>query len=210
MMYYAIVKKLALQCGILILLVLADVLSAADILAEWGWTRLVSGDRAVWLTREVDVTPQAAEITSTVLVQILSNAGLNDLPEYQLIAWQRGLKMWGWVQQENEPEQEAYLVIRLVSVSQPEKKILMQRYTPYGNTHHSWYDFQGRQLASENLQIDATLDRSVFHTVRSPSLFVLNQEHFQKHFFEGMLDLTYPGLEAAKKAYEQKKTLASC
>jgi len=183
------------------------VLPASEILSDWGWTRLVSGDRAVWLTRELEIRPEAGEISAPVLSEILVGAGLENQSEERLEAWQRGLQKWGWVQQENEPEHEAYLVIRLVSVTQPEQKIILQKYNIYGKTHESWYDPKGRQLFSKDSQNEPSLDRSVFYTARSPALFVLNQEHFQKQFFEEMLNLDYAGLEAARQAYEQKKIL---
>ncbi|MCK5853525.1 alginate lyase family protein, partial [bacterium] len=42
------------------------------------------------------------------------------------------------------------------------------------------------------------------------AMFILNQEHFQKQFFEEMLNLDYPGLEKVKNAYkEEKKLLAA-
>jgi len=203
---YEMVKKQYLIIGMCAVL-LPMVLSASEILSDWGWTRLVSGDRATWLTRELEITPEASEISSSVLLKILERAGLKDQSEGQLEAWQRGLRVWGWAQQENEPEHEAYLVIRLVTVRKPEQKIIMQKYNVYGKTHESWYDPEGRQLFAENYQNDPSLDRSVFYTARSPALFVLNQEHFQKQFFEGMLNLDYPGLEAARQAYEEKKIL---
>ena len=68
-------KKQYLIIGMFAVL-LPMVLSASEILSDWGWTRLVSGDRAAWLTRELEVTPEASEISFSVLLKILERAGL--------------------------------------------------------------------------------------------------------------------------------------
>jgi heparinase II/III-like protein len=54
-------------------------------------------------------------------------------------------------------------------------------------------------------EIPENMDRSTYRSLQSPEAFVLEQEHFQKQFFEEMVDLDYPGLEIARAAHAQGK-----
>ena len=180
------------------------VLSAADILYEHNWTRIITGDRATQLTREIGEKPQPTDISAKTIKTVLISIGLPEQNSLQIKAWHDGLKRYGWVQQENEPEYEPYCVTQLIVA---DDKLVVKIYRYYGQTTEAIFDLNGIQLSGKKIEIPETLDRTVFHTVRSPALFILNQEHFQKHFFEGMLNLDFPGLEAVKRAYESKKIL---
>jgi hypothetical protein len=184
-----------------------NILPATDILYEKDWTRIITGDRATRLTREIGEEPQPATITDETLNLIFAAINFPDQNSQQLDAWTQGLKKNGWAQQETEPEYESYLVIQIIHVSDPVPRLLVKSYGTRGQTSEASFDPEGKQVSYKQIEIPETLDRTVFYTVRSPALFVLNQEHFQKHFFEGMINLDYPGLEAARKAYESKKIL---
>ncbi len=192
---------------VLTLIVFPGILSATDILYEQGWTRIITGDRATQLTREIGEEPEPASINGEILQKIFTAMNFSAQNSQQLDAWARGLKKNGWAQQETEPEYEAYRVIQLIHVSDPVSQLLLKTYGTIGQTDEATFDLKGKKLSYKKIDIPETLDRTVFHTVRSPALFVLNQEHFQKHFFEGMINLDYPGLEAAREAYANKKIL---
>ncbi len=123
----------------------------------------------------------------------------------QIKAWQTGLQQQGWAQFENEPEYESYQVLQLVYTDS--KKFLVKKIALLGQTSEYLFSLSGEKLAEKTFEIDPGLDRTVFYTVRTPANFVLNQEHFQKQFFEGMLNLDFPGFEKAKAAYESKMIL---
>ena len=192
---------------LMLFILFTKVANAADILYEQQWTRIISGDQATRLTREIPENPQPVDVRDKTIITILKAMDLADQNSKQLQAWQKGLERYGWTQQENEPEYESYRVFQLINVMNSEPHLLGKIYTAEGQTRELAFDLNGRLLSDKTIAIPETLDRTVFYTVKSPALFVLNQEHFQKHFFEGMLNLDYPGLEAVKKAYEEKKIL---
>jgi hypothetical protein len=198
-----IVKKIIVS----ILILFPHISIATDILYEQQWTRIITGDHATRLTREIGEKPMPATISEHTIQAVLTTMGLQEQNSTQLSAWQIGLKSNGWAQQENEPEYENYHVTQVILVADSKVIILARNFGYYGKTNEAYFDLKGNQLSYHNIDIPMTLDRTVFNTVRSPALFVLNQEHFQKHFFEGMLNLDYPGLEAAKQAYQSKKIL---
>jgi len=192
---------------VLLILWLAMQLQATDILYEHDWSRVVSGDRATRLTREIGEESLPTEISERTIQTILTTMGLSEQTAAQLHAWQKGIGQYGWAQQECEPEQATYRVTQLIVVKNGVRKIIARNYGLLGKTEEAGFDLHGKQLAFKKIEIPETLDRTVFYTVRSPALFVLNQEHFQKQFFEEMLNLNYPGLEKAKQAWQSKKTL---
>lgn len=189
---------------LLVVILFPTVLNAADILYEYNWTRIITGDRATQLTREIGEKPQPADISAKTIRTVLTAMDLPDQNSAQIKAWHDGLNRYGWAQQENEPEYEPYHVTQLIVA---DDKLVGKIYGYYGQTTEAYFDLNGKQLSCKKIEIPETLDRTVFYTVRSPALFILNQEHFQKHFFEGMLNLDFPGLEAVKRAYESKKIL---
>jgi len=191
----------------IIIVLLPAISTASDILFEQKWTRIITGDKATRLTREISEQPKPAEISVQTIKTLLKKMGLADQTPKQLKAWQKGLKINGWAQTENEPEYETYQVVQLIIMDGSASQILVKIYGEYGQTVEAVFNLKGEQLSYRKIDISETLDRTVFNTVRSPALFVLNQEHFQKHFFEGMLNLNYPGLEEVKRAYENKKIL---
>lgn len=186
-------------------MILVSQISAAEILFQQEWSRIITGDQATRFTRELGETPVPTRISGQVIQKILKQSGLPTTDEAQINAWQTGLQQHGWAQFENEPEYASYQVLQLVATA--EKKCLVKKYALLGQTMEAVFALTGEMLSEEAFEIDPGLGRTVFYTVLTPANFVLNQEHFQKHFFEGMLNLDYPGLEKAKAAYEKKMIL---
>ncbi|MBN1350719.1 alginate lyase family protein [candidate division KSB1 bacterium] len=180
---------------------------AAEILYEHEWTRIVSGDRATRVTREIADAAFPTTINPKAIAAILDSIGFPGQTKTELNAWAAGLVSYGWAQFENEPEQTPYKVVQLIVVNDSGPEVIARKANLYGMVLEAKFDLKGKKLSSREIIIPVSLDRTVFHTVLSPALFILNQEHFQKHFFEGMLNLNFPGLERAKNAYEARKTL---
>ena len=57
----------------------------------------------------------------------------------------------------------------------------------------------------ERPELEAPVDRTVFAGLVSPEFWIAQQEHIQKQFFESIMNLDYPGLEAARDAYRSGK-----
>ena len=182
-------------------------LNASEILYEKNWTRIITGDSATRLTRGISEQPQPKEINETTVNSILTKMGLSEPNFSQLEAWLHGLKQYGWVQQENEPEYDSYRALQIIVVGKKKLELLVKNFESMGQTSEALFSLEGNQLSFKNIEIPEILNRDVFYTVLSPALFILNQEHFQKQFFEEMLNLDYPGFESVKKAYESKKIL---
>ena len=176
--------------------------NAAEILFEDGNARVVTGDWAARVSRGIAVEPAPVDASPEVLQEAAKvSAPVADA----LVA---GLKRHGWAQLEHEPVgSDALGRVRV--------------YAPQGDLNRSVLDrtlYTGQVVErveiSENIERQQfepvpTLDRSVYHSLESVEVFVSNQEHFQKQFFEEMIDLDYPGLEPVRAAYEaQKHTLA--
>ena len=77
-------------------LLLPAMLPAAEILHEQGWIRIISGDRATCLTREIGEQSQPTQIDENTIKQILKDMGLPSQNSTQIEAWQTGLKKYGW------------------------------------------------------------------------------------------------------------------
>ncbi|MBC8184506.1 alginate lyase family protein [candidate division KSB1 bacterium] len=206
MKYFPRLNTMFYLC-IITLTVFAIHVNATEILYEYQWTRIITGDRATRLTREIGEHPVPTRVRENIIRNILNKMLLPEQTPRQINAWQSGLEINGWAQFENEPEYETYRVVQLIVVDGSAHQIHAKIYGEYGQTTEAVFNLKGKQLSQKKIDIPETLDRTVFNTIRSPALFVLNQEHFQKHFFEGMLNLNYPGLEAVKQAYENKKIL---
>lgn len=190
-----------------LMLVMPFWLHAGEILYEHQWTRILSGDEATRLTREIEDTCLPTEISTKVFQHICQTMGLPEQNLLQLKAWQKGLQDWGWAQVETEPERTPYQASQFLVSDKSPNRILAKRYSLQGLIQEASFALNGELVESKPMDVPQILDRTVFYTVLSPALFVLNQEHFQKQFFEEMLNLDYPGLEAAKKAYAERKTL---
>lgn len=191
-----------------ILSIISPVFSnASEILYEKGWTRIVSGDRAVQLTRGINEQLNPAEINEDVLRIILHKLDDAKLNASQSIAFIKGIQQYGWAQQENEPEYENYRVIQVVVVKGEKLEILIRDFNLHGQLSESRFNLNGSQISFDKIETPEMSNRDVFYTVQNPALFVLFQEHFQKQFFEDILDLDYPGFEKVRKAYNSKKHL---
>ena len=193
---------------ILIIFIIIPLLSnAAEILYEKDWTRIVSGDYAVQLTREIHEQPNPIEINEEILKIIFE--GLNH-PEPNILqknAFVKGIRLYGWAQLENEPEHESYRVIQIIVVKNKKLEIIVRDYNLQGQLSEARFNIKGEQISFRKIENSEILNQDVFYTAQSPALFVLMQEHFQNQFFEEVLNLEYPGFENVKKAYETEKNL---
>lgn len=178
---------------------------AAEILFQKEWSRIITGDQATRLTRELGEIPSLAPVSEKIMQSILARVGFTTTESAQIRAWEGGLQQHGWAQFETEPEHATYQVLQIVITG--ENKIRVKKFALLGQTAEWDFSLAGEMLAEKTFVIDAGLDRTALYTVRTPANFVLNQEHFQKHFFEGMLNLNYPGMEKVKAAYENKMML---
>lgn len=198
---------LKIYCLLLFIVTSTISLFAGEILHEENWKRIISGDWSTRLTREIIEIPQPKEINRKTIKKILKRMGLAKPNLSQIKAWSDGLQSYGWAQQENEPEHDTYQALQIIVVGEKESNLLVKNFEVMGKTVEILFDIEGKELSCKNIEIPEILNRDVFYTVRTPSLFILNQEHFQKQFFEDMLNLDYPGLENVKKAYDNKKNL---
>lgn len=192
----------------LILFIVFPVLSnATEILYENGWTRIITGNKAVYLTREINEQPNPIEISEDVLRIILDGIDDAKLNDSQCNAFIKGIQQYGWAQLENEPEHAIYHVIQIIVVKNKTSEIIIRDYDLEGQLSEARFNMNGDHMSFIKIESHEMSNRDVFYTVQNPALFILFQEHFQKQFFEEMLDLDYPGLEKAKKAYDSKKHL---
>ncbi len=182
-------------------------LNAAEILYEKDWTRIVSGDYAVRLTREINEQPNPLEIKEDILKIIFDRLDYPKPNIEQLRAFVTGIRQYGWAQQENEPDHEIYHVIQIIVVKNKNLEIIIRNYNLDGQLSEAQFNTIGEQISFKKIENPEILNRDVFYTAQSPALFVLMQEHFQKQFFEEVLNLDNPGLEKVKKAYETEKNL---
>ena len=91
-------------------------LNASEILHENNWTRIITGDKVVRLTRGISEQPQPTEIDKATVKTILNKMGYPEPTSSQLEAWLLGLKKHGWAQQENEPEHDSYHALQIIIV----------------------------------------------------------------------------------------------
>ena len=61
------------------------------------------------------------------------------------------------------------------------------------------------KVSAEKANTPENLDRSVYRSLGSTEYFVFSQEHYEKQFFESMIDLDAPGLDRVKAAYTAHK-----
>jgi len=181
--------------------------NATEILYEKGWTRIVTGDKAVRLTREIKEQPNPLELNEDILRLIFNKLDYPESDLSQINAFVKGIKLYGWAQQENEPEQEIYHVIQIVVIQNKAFEIIIRDYNLQGQVSETRFNLKGEQISFNKIEAPEMSNRDVFYTVQNPALFILMQEHFQKQFFKEMLDLNYPGFEKVKKAYESRKHL---
>ncbi|MCP5061750.1 MAG: hypothetical protein GY936_04700 [Ignavibacteriae bacterium] len=206
---FGITRKFVLSIfsTLLFLSIFSILLNATEIIHERDYTRIISGDWATRLTREICEQPHPTKINIETIKKVLKVMGSVEPSSYQIDAWVKGLNQYGWAQQENEPEHDFYRALQIIVVGEKKLELLVRSFELVGQISEASFNLEGEQLSFKNIEIPEILNRDVFYTVLSPALFVLNQEHFQKQFFEEMLDLDYPGFETIKNAYESKKNL---
>jgi Heparinase II/III N-terminus/Heparinase II/III-like protein len=200
-------SNLKLLVTITLFIIFPLLTNAAEILYEKGWTRIVSGDKVVQLTREINEQPNPLDINEEILKIIFDRLDYSELNISQQNAFVKGIKLYGWAQLENEPEHETYHVIQIIVVKNKKNEIIIRNYNLQGQISEARFNIKGKQKFFKKIENPEILNRDVFYTVQNPALFVLMQEHFQKQFFEETLNLEYPGFEKVKKAYETEKNL---
>ena len=199
--------NLKLLFTLVFIIIFSELSSATEILHEQGWTRIVSGDKAVQLTREISEQTNPFEIKKDILKIIFDRLDYPEPNNEQLLAFVKGIREYGWAQQENEPNHETYHVIQIIVVKKENLEIIIRNYNLEGQLSEAQFNTNGEQISFKKIENPEILNRDVFYTAQNPALFVLMQEHFQKQFFEEVLNLEYPGFEKVKKAYETKKNL---
>ena len=195
-------------CCILFLVVSLPVKEfAGEILHEDNSKRIITGDWATRLTREISEVPQPTKISREAINKILNKMDFAKPNSSQLEAWLIGLQKYGWVQEENEPYYDSYRALQIICTDKDKLQLLVKKYELMGQTIEALFTLEGDNLKFEKIKIPEILNRDVLYTVLSPALFILKQEHFQKQFFEEMINLDYIGLEKVKIAYESNKIL---
>lgn len=192
-------------CGLLGGLVLCWAAYGGEILAENGDFRVVTGDWAVWATRGLEKEPTPIAASDAALDALVDACQVREVLALGN-AFKDGLARFGWAQFEFEPE--------VVAEGQ---KLRVWHDGQEGNIIRAevWDVDTGlrrraRRSAEEGVVVETihtpdNLDRSVYRSLISPEYFVLSQEHFQRQFWEEMLDLSHPGLEQVKYAWESRK-----
>jgi len=182
----------------------------AEILFEEGPSRIVGGDWAARMARQISGEPRPTDISDTLIREMISAATLDFLlPHTGSLA--QAIRRYGWAQFEQEPEQvpTAQKVRFFVDSATPSVLCLEHP----GNTNvvdiRATADIRSGKVQVERFPIVGNEDRTVYASFLSVENMVLYQEHFQRRFFEEMLDLNRPGLERVRDAYRaNKKTLA--
>ncbi len=179
---------------------------ASEVLFEEGGWRVVTGDWAARTARGIAGEPVPTDV-SVEQIEKLMNAEMPEPFPVPPDAVQAGVKRFGWAQIEFEPEQVSGKKIHGIVVSGGDSRWLSD----------AVYDIERGPVATLGLSLsDGTLrigdvdvpeldDRSVYASLSSPENFVLTQEHFRKQLFESMLNLSYPGLERVRRAYQDNK-----
>ena len=117
---------------------------------------------------------------------------------------ERGITDFGWAQRETEPVRNRdRMKVRIFRTSD---SLVVHRLDLYDRVVAvAVLDFITNGVRSRAYELEDLLDRSVYAGLVSPEFWILQQEHIQKQFFESILNLRYPGLEAARAAYEADK-----
>jgi len=100
-------------------IIFSGVLSGAEILFEENWERIISGDRASYITRGGTEEPLPLKVSDKTITTIFKTLDPSQPNPVQIKAWQQGLAKFGWAQQENEPEHTSYQAIQIVIANQP-------------------------------------------------------------------------------------------
>ena len=201
-------RKTLFMKSILINLIFAfSLLQSSEIFYEKDWNRIISGNSVVKLSRGIGETPHPQNISKKTLSKIFNMLAFPTQNNNEIKAWQQALQQYGWAQFENEPEQIKYRALQIIISGENTPEISAKIFNQWGKTLSARFTLDGKKIELTKIKQPEIIDQSVFFTVRTPALFVLNQEHFQKQFFEQMLNLYYPGLEKVKKAYNEGKTL---
>jgi len=197
--------RTTLGIGLLVLFS-ASVAQGAEILFEEGPSRIVSGDWAARMARQVPCEPRPVEISDALIRETISAAALDFLlPQAGTLA--EAIRRHGWAQFEQEPEQipSAQKVRLFVDSATPTVLCLEHP----GNTNfidvRATADLNTGKVEVERFPTVYNEDRTVYVSFLSVEHMVLYQEHFQRQFFEEMLDLDRPGLERVRDAHRANK-----
>ena len=177
--------------------------SAAEILVENQGARVVTGERPASLTRGFVETPKAADIDLPALTMLLDSVDAA-LTSGEVAAIREGLRTNGWAQRETEPVGNSDHV--KVQVHATAESLTVRRLDVRDRVEAAAVmDLSSGATRVEHLELEPVLDRTVYAGLAGPEFWIMRQEHLQKQFFESIMDLNYPGLEAAKEAYENDK-----
>lgn len=180
---------------------------AGEIVRDEGGVRVVTGDAVVRCARGLEEAPLVADVSAAFVARALEAVCGKDAPGWVAEALASGLRAWGWAQVESEPGQET-LKLRASVLPGPPAFLRIERLDiEQGVTAIVEAALSGGEPVLKRIAAREILDRSVYRGLLSPEDFVLNQEHFEKQFFEGMLDLSYPGLESVRAAFEAAKPM---
>ncbi len=199
-------KSIAFKIIALIFIFYLSLLQSAEIFYEKDWYRIVSGDYAARITRQFAQNPTPHDITIQTLDKILSALHLPAV-QVEIEAWRQALRQYGWAQSENEPERSVYRSARLFIKTGKKLEIHAALFNIWGIYLSARFTLNGELIEIKNIKQQEIIDQSVFFTIRTAPLFVMNQEHFQKQFFEQMLNLNKSDLIKVKQAYGSGKTL---
>ena len=172
---------------------------AGEILAESGAARVVSGDITVSLTRGVVATPEPSDVPSETLSSLLDSVAV-ELDGRTVAALVEGIHRFGWAQREVEPLSIGdHTKIRIHVAAD---SITVRKMDPYDQLIAEAVMNTATSVVNvERSDTEYTAGRTVYHGLVSPEFWIRQQEHIQKQFFESIMNLDYPGLEAARDAY---------
>ncbi len=175
----------------------------AEILWQDGPDRVVSGDWAAWTTRGLSGIPSKTEIGDQAVRDCVDKIDA-ELTEDAVAALGKGIRLYGWAQFEREPERVARRFKVRAYASPDEKKVSIERLHSHdGIDTRAVISLPGGPIQIENLNEPHSSDSTVMATLLSVENFVVSQEHYQKQFFESMINLDLPGMEPVRAAYEK-------
>ncbi len=190
----------------ILFLFFVPVAQPAEVILNDGSSRVVTGDWAAWTARGIHDTPEPVDVSVSLIERMLSESHAEALLPYAA-AIAVGVREHGWAQFEQEPEQvPTARKLRLYAAKQNPDSLHMEFLNVVDNLLASaTANLTTKEIDIEHFDPAPIEDRSVYVSFLSVENMVLYQEHLQKQFFESMIDLDYPGLEAVRSAYNQKQ-----
>ncbi|MBI5092340.1 MAG: alginate lyase family protein [Candidatus Hydrogenedentes bacterium] len=179
---------------------------AAEILADTGSLRVVTGDWAARTTRGIEGQPVSQSVTQDQVRKLIEACQVKEaLPFAAQLG--DGIARHGWAQFELEPETAKTTVkLRVWGVGGNNPAIQAEcSDIDKGIQCRATFSLPDGKFGSEKVNTAENLDRSVYRSLISTEYFVLSQEHFEKQFLESMINLDTTGLEPVRTAYAAHK-----